>query len=120
MLYAYYGTVYATIQDIIEPSLRGMAMAIYFCAMYCLGAVFGPVATDWASDYCARRAAEADGASTVTEMHKAIGLHNAMYLIPMLGTALVVVLIAASLTVTRDYRRCQERMEAAGKLNDGK
>src|SRR5439155_6314430 len=33
LLYAYYGTVYATIQDIIEPSARGTAMAIYFCAM---------------------------------------------------------------------------------------
>ena len=37
LLYAYYGTVYATIQDIVEPALRGTAMAIYFCAMYCLG-----------------------------------------------------------------------------------
>src|SRR5207253_444856 len=33
LLYSYYGTVYATIQDIVEPPLRGMAMAIYFCAM---------------------------------------------------------------------------------------
>src|SRR5262245_64426353 len=38
LLYAYYGTVYATIQDIVEPSARGVAMAIYFCAMYLLGA----------------------------------------------------------------------------------
>jgi MFS family permease len=44
LLYAYYGTVYATIQDIIPPP-RGTAMAIYFCAMYFLGAVLGPVAT---------------------------------------------------------------------------
>src|SRR5213078_2059178 len=78
LLYAYYGTVYATIQDIIEPSLRGMAMAIYFCAMYFLGGIFGPVATGWVSDAFARRAAAADGSATVTELHKAVGLHDAM------------------------------------------
>jgi MFS family permease len=105
LLYAYYGTVYATIQDIIEPPLRGMAMAIYFCAMYFLGAVFGPVATGWLSDYCARRDAAADGSPTVTELHKAIGLHDAMYLIPVLDAALVVVLFAASRTVKADYLR---------------
>src|SRR5262249_12573112 len=112
LLYAYYGTVYATIQDIIEPSLRGMAMAIYFCAMYFLGALLGPVATGWVSDYCARRTA---GFEPMTELHKAVGLHDAMYLIPVLNAALVVVLFAASRTVTGDYQRCRERMEAAAK-----
>jgi MFS family permease len=105
LLYAYYGTVYATIQDVVEPSMRGTAMAIYFCAMYCLGAVLGPVATGWTSDLLARRAAAADGAAVVTEVHKAVGLHGAMYLIPALNAALVVVLFAASRTVTRDYLR---------------
>jgi MFS family permease len=146
LLYAYYGTVYATIQDIIEPPLRGMAMAIYFCAMYFLGAVLGPVATGWASDHFARQAAAADRstppgmiASTVgllgaplgqgpflaasalfpgrpevvMERHKAIGLHDAMYLIPILNAALVVVLFAASRTVKGDYQRCRERMAGA-------
>jgi MFS family permease len=111
LLYAYYGTVYATIQDIIEPSLRGMAMAIYFCAMYFLGAVLGPVGTGWISDYFARRAAAADGAATVLEPHKAVGLHDAMYVIPVVNAALVVVLFAASRTVQGDYRRLRERME---------
>jgi MFS family permease len=108
LLYTYYGTVYATIQDIIEPSLRGTAMAIYFCAMYFLGALAGPVATGWVSDFCARRAA---GSEPVTKLHSAIGLHDAMYLVPILGTLLVVVLFAASRTVTRDYRRLQERTQ---------
>src|SRR5262249_12492640 len=112
LLYTYYGTVYATIQDIVEPSLRGTAMAIYFCAMYFLGALFGPVATGWASDYSARRSALAGGSLTVTEIHKAIGLHDAMYLIPILSAALVVVLFAASRTVKADYLR-RERIEAA-------
>jgi MFS family permease len=118
LLYAYYGTVYATIQDIIEPPLRGTAMAIYFCAMYFLGALLGPVATGRVSDYFARRAAAADASAVVTELHKAAGLHDAMYLIPVLNAALVVVLFAASRTVAGDYRRCRERMEAATKAAD--
>jgi MFS family permease len=113
LLYAYYGTVYATIQDIIEPSLRGSAMAIYFCAMYFLGAVLGPVATGWVSDRCARRAAAADGSPAVTEWHKAVGLHDAMYLIPVLNAALVVVLFAASRTVKGDYLRQRGRLQGA-------
>jgi hypothetical protein len=73
--------------------------------MYCLGAVLGPVAMGWASDTLARRAAAADGSAVVTELHKAVGLHDAMYLIPALDVVLVAVLIAASRTVTRDYLR---------------
>jgi MFS family permease len=80
LLYSYYGTVYATIQDIVEPSLRGMAMAIYFCAMYCFGAVLGPVAAGWVSDHLALRAAAADpstlpvmDASTIALMSMPLG-----------------------------------------------
>jgi MFS family permease len=108
LLYAYYGTVYATIQDIVEPEFRGTAMAIYFCAMYLLGAVLGPVATGWTSDYFARQAAAADGAPAVTEWHRAVGLHDAMYLVPALDACLVVVLFAASRTVKRDALRGNE------------
>jgi MFS family permease len=109
LMYAYYGTVYAAIQDIVEPALRGTAMAVYFCAMYFLGAILGPVATGWLSDWCARRAA---GGGEVTELHKAAGLHEAMYLIPALNVALVLVLFAASRTVKGDYLRLQKRMGA--------
>jgi MFS family permease len=111
LLYAYYGTIYATIQDVIEPSLRGTAMAIYFCAMYFLGAVLGPVGTGWLSDYLARRVAAA-GSEVVTEAHKAVGLHGAMYVIPVLNVALVGVLFAATRTVQGDYRRLRERTGA--------
>ncbi len=103
LMYVYYGTVYATIHDLIEPSLRGMAMAIYFCAMYFLGALLGPVATGWLSDTFARQAAEAAGAAEVGEAHKAVGLHDAMYVIPALSVALVAVLLAATRTVAGDY-----------------
>ena len=105
LFYFYYGTVYATIQDIIEPASRGMAMAIYFCAMYLLGGVLGPVATGGLSDHFARQAAAAEGVSDLTDWHKAVGLHQAMYIVPILTAALVVVLFAASRTVKGDYER---------------
>ena len=43
VMFAYYSTVYSTIHDVVEPSLRGTAMALYFFAMYVLGASLGPV-----------------------------------------------------------------------------
>jgi MFS family permease len=105
LLYAYYGTVYATIQDIIEPSLRGMAMAIYFCAMYFLGALLGPVGTGWLSDTFARAAARAENSLEVLPAHQASGLHDAFYVVPVLNAALVVVLFVASRTIKRDVQR---------------
>src|SRR5262249_4321181 len=37
-MYVYYSTVYAAVHDVVEPSLRGTAMALYFFAMDGLGA----------------------------------------------------------------------------------
>lgn len=108
--YIYYAAVYPTIQDIVEPARRGTAMALYFFAMYLLGASLGPVATGWASDFFARRAAEADGATVISDWHKAVGLHEAMGLIPFLGILLVLVLFAASRTVSRDHEKLQTWM----------
>jgi MFS family permease len=113
LLYAYYGTVYATIQDIIEPHLRGLAMAIYFFAMYLLGGVLGPLVPGLLSTRIASGLAEAEGMSAPSALHRAIGLHDALYLIPILDGVLVVVLIAASLTVKRDYLRRRQREQAA-------
>jgi MFS family permease len=110
--YIFYSGVYPTIQDIVEPALRGTAMAVFFCAMYVLGASLGPLATGSASDHYARRAAEADGSAKVLDWHKAIGLHDAMSLIPALGLVLVVVLFLASRTVPRDHARLQAWMQS--------
>ena len=41
-MYVYYPAVYAAIQDVVGPALRGTAMALYFLAMYVLGASLGP------------------------------------------------------------------------------
>jgi MFS family permease len=106
-MFVYYATVYAAIQDVIEPRLRGMAVALYFCFMYILGASMGPVGTGFLSDHFARKAMLDAGADTMTEGFKAIGLHNAMYAIPVLALAAAVVLFAASRTMEKDVRRQQ-------------
>src|SRR5262249_9813254 len=65
-MYAYYATVYSAIQDVIEPALRGTAMALYFFAMYVLGASLGPVGMGFLSSYFTRSAARAAGVTEVS------------------------------------------------------
>ncbi len=127
VMYAYYSTVYSTIHDVVEPSLRGTAMALYFCAMYLLGASLGPVGTGLVSDYFTFQGASAAGAVAplpfasliaaelrslvgeskgfnvrALEPFRADGLHTAMFLVPILAGVLALVLFAASRTVTGD------------------
>ena len=135
VMYAYYSTVYSTIHDVVEPSLRGTAMALYFCAMYLLGASLGPVGTGLVSDYFTFQHAAAAGAVQplpvsailaaelrslvgeskgfdlrALEPFRAAGLHTAMFVVPILAGALAVVLLAASRTVTADVGRLQAWM----------
>lgn len=109
----YYGFVYASIQDIVAPTQRGITMAIYFMAMYLCGASFGPLITGMASDRMARKAMAESGATQMTEAFKAAGLQQAMVLIPILLVALGLVLFAASRTIAADVER-RERAAAVG------
>jgi MFS family permease len=138
VMYAYYATVYSTLHDVVEPSLRGRAMALYFCAMYLLGASLGPVGTGLASDYFTFQAASAAGAVAplpfgalmsaelgsligqakgfdvrALEPYRAQGLHAAMYVVPVLSTVLAVVLYAASRTVKKDVADLEAWMRSA-------
>jgi MFS family permease len=135
IMYAYYSSVYATLQDVVEPSLRGTAMALYFCAMYILGASLGPLGTGILSDYYTFKAAAAAGVATersisellfdllptligqsklgvtpAVEPFRAAGLHSAMYVIPLLASILAAVLFAASRTVKRDVEKLRTWM----------
>jgi predicted MFS family arabinose efflux permease len=141
VMYAYYATVYATIHDVVEPSLRGTAMALYFCAMYLLGASLGPVGTGLASDYFTFQAASAAGKVTplpfgslmlaelrslvgsskgfdlkALEPFRADGLHTAMYIVPVLAAVLALVLFAASRTVKKDVEKLQAWMREPAKI----
>ena len=108
LMFVYYSCVYAAIQDVIEPALRGTAMALYFFAMYVLGASLGPVGTGMLSDHFAKKAMTAAGAIDMTEQFKATGLHSAMYVIPLICALLAVVLFAASRTVSADMEKLRK------------
>ncbi len=139
VMFAYYSTVYSTIHDVVEPSLRGTAMALYFFAMYVLGASLGPVGTGLASDYFTFQKASAAGAVAplrfgalmlaelrslvgeskgfdlrALEPFRAEGLHTAMYIVPILAALLAVVLFAASRTVKKDVDKLQAWMRTEG------
>jgi MFS family permease len=101
----YYGLVYSSIQDIVSPSLRGTTMAFYFMVMYLGGASFGSVITGNLSDRMARNAATAAGSPVITEAARAIGLQQAMFILPAMAIALALVLYAGSRTIEGDMRK---------------
>lgn len=101
LLYVYYSAVYATIQDVIEPRMRGIAMAVYFFVFYLFTAA-GLLFFGWFSDALA---ASALAAGRSVGEASALGLHQAMYLIPVLAAALAVVLWGGSRTVAADHAR---------------
>jgi MFS family permease len=85
--------------------MRGVAMAIYFLCMYLCGASFGPLLTGKVSDMMARRAADTAGSAAVTEIFRAVGLQQAMLLMPVFSLLLALVLFAGSRTIVRDMKR---------------
>ena len=83
-------------------------MALYFFAMYILGASLGPMITGMLSDYFANQAMANAGATAMTEQFKAAGLHSAMYSVPLLCAVLALVLFAASRTVSGDMEKLRK------------
>ncbi len=116
MMYVYYATVYSTIQDVIEPSLRATAMAIYFAAMYVFGGALGPTVIGQTSDYFAQQkvAAEAADWSTLDAAgklpYRAHGLNSALYMLPLVSLALAGTLFAGARTVSADAEKLQRWM----------
>jgi MFS family permease len=116
LAYFYYTSAYAAIQDVVQPSLRSTAMAIFFCAMYLLGGSFGPVIVGGLSDHFAA-AAMAGGATGAAS--RAVGLHSAMYVVPFCVLGVAVVLFAASRTVGGDMAKLQAWMAAPDSAGAG-
>jgi len=101
-LNAYYGLVFSSLHDIVPPTLRASAMALYLTLMYLCGASFGPLLTGNLSDRFARRLALAAGSGVVGEVERAAGLQQAMLIIPVLSVGLALALYAGSRTIARD------------------
>ena len=101
IFYVYYPSVYATIQDVIEPRLRGTAMAVYFFVFY-LFTAFGLYAFGWLSD---RLAGTARASGAVGTEASALGLFGAMHAIPLLALLVAGALWAGSRHVAGDHAR---------------
>jgi predicted MFS family arabinose efflux permease len=112
--FVYYATVYSAIQDVVEPRLRGTAVALYFFAMYVLGASFGSTVMGALSDLFAERAMLAAGATQMHAAFRATGLHSAMHVIPALMMLCALTLACASRTVGADMRGLRERLSGPG------
>ena len=115
LMYFYYSIVYATIADVTEPASRGTAMAVYFLAMYLLGASLGPYILGLISEHFTTQAAIAAGITELTaktlEPFRGAGLRSAMYVVPVLSVALMLILFAASRTVKKDIEKIQNWMK---------
>jgi MFS family permease len=109
LLNMYYGLVYAAIQDIVAPALRGTSMSIYFLVMYLGGASWGTLIIGRMSDRFALHAAHLAGVEKITEQFRAIGLQQALLLIPVLSILLAAVLWAGSRTIGKDMARSMQR-----------
>jgi len=97
LLQTYYGLVYAALHDVVAPALRGTAMSAYLMVSYLCGASFGPLLTGRLSDHFAHAASVA---GLGAEAAKAVGLHDAMYGIPVLCLMLAAVLWRGGRTQT--------------------
>lgn len=112
--YTFYTCVYTAIQDVVEPRLRATAMALFFAGLYLLGGGLGPVVVGLLSDHFAHAAMYAAGASEMTEAFKAVGLHDAMYLIPVALGLTTLALFQAARRFGQDARRMRAGQQPAG------
>lgn len=111
--YNFYTCVYTAIQDVVEPRLRATAMALYFAGLYLLGGGLGPVVVGLLSDHYSQVAMLAAGAGEMNETFKAVGLHNAMYLVPAALTLTMLALFQAARCFVRDAANMRQGLAAA-------
>lgn len=113
--YNYFTTIYPALQDVVVPRLRGTAMAVYFAGQYLLGGAIGPVVAGWLSDKYSMAAMEQAGATEMTEAFKAVGLHDALYIIPVSLLLTGVFILFAIRTYQHDNQEMLASLERSGK-----
>ncbi|PRB80186.1 MFS transporter [Pseudomonas sp. MYb185] len=109
--YNFYTCVYTAIQDVVEPRLRATAMALFFAGLYLLGGGLGPLVVGWLSDRSAQAAMHAAGATEMTEVFKAVGLHDAMLLIPVALFLTLLALLQAARCFREDALRMRDGLD---------
>lgn len=112
--YFYYVCTYPAIQDVVEPRLRGTAVAVFFAALYLLGGAFGPVVMGYFSDMYAQAAMVAEGVTEMSDFHRAEGLHGAFVLVPISLAVTSIAIFLGALSFPADARAMTEGMRRDG------
>ncbi len=103
-LYSYHVSVYPAIQEVVKPQLRATAVGLYFASMYVLGGAFGPLIVGALSDHLAQSAMYASGTLVMNESFKALGLYQALYLVPLTLLITMLFILRASSYFAEDVR----------------
>ncbi|WP_410589358.1 spinster family MFS transporter [Amycolatopsis sp. lyj-23] len=106
--YLYFTAAYPAVADVVEPRLRGTAMAVYLAASYLLGGALGPLVAGALSDhFAASRALSVEAAA-------AHGLHLSLAIVIPVGLLVGAAgLFGAARCVTRDRTRMRSSLRAA-------
>lgn len=102
------------IQEVVEPSLRGTAVAIHSLAGSILGAAVGPLVTGAISDSLARRAANVGSGPVpveVLEPFRPEALRQAMFIVPAAFGLLALTLLVCLRFARRDAAALSAWME---------
>ncbi|PDS87306.1 MFS transporter [Rhizobium sp. L18] len=90
--------------DVVGPPHRATAMAIYVATSSLIGGAAGPLLMGFFSDAYALRAMTEAGGGDMTEQFKAIGLHDAMRMVPAFLLATAIALLFAARSFSNDAR----------------
>ena len=110
--YNFYTCVYTAVQDVVEPRLRATAMALFFAGLYLLGGGLGPLIVGGLSDHFAEQAMLSAGMVEMSEVFRALGLHSAMYLVPVAMAFTGVFLLIAMRTFSRDAQKMAQSAQS--------
>ena len=101
--YVFYTCCYPAVSDVIEPRLRGTAVALVFAVGYLLGGALGPLFVGVLADSLAEQARIDAGATELTTEFRGSGLHDAMLLLVPVSLAVAASgMFMASRTVAGD------------------
>ncbi len=108
LFFMYYVSVYTAVQDVVEPRLRATAMSVYFAAQYLIGSTLGTTLVGGLSDHFAKQEMAAAGAVAMTDTFKGLGLHFAMFMVPIMLLITGLVLLMASRSFAADARQVSQ------------
>jgi predicted MFS family arabinose efflux permease len=102
---------FTLIQEVVEPALRGTAVAISSLATSLLGGALGPLTTGILSDRFARRMAGGGQPSdALLEPFRGEALRQALFLVPILYGLVAVLLVAGMRVLRRDRASLEQWM----------